>query len=165
MFNPFVPLSGPLLQAFVMAGRKYFIRQTYAMPKDLPREGLKGWFIFSHYTDVAQAQHHFGAIEHDPYRLLYDWNKPGDQQKLWIAAGKPEGYIIYSSLFEKDWQKHLNAPLKAKVKKYIDYSLGWKPGRGETVNFEIFASYGELYAKLKLRRQEVRVKLVLIENL
>ena len=41
------------------------------------------------------------------------------------------------------------------VKKYIDYTLHWKPGRGETVDFNIYASYGELYAKLKLRSHEV----------
>lgn len=68
-------------------------------------------------------------------------------------------------MFEKDWQKLITDHLKGKVKKYIDYSLGWRPGRGETVDFQVFSNYGELYAKLKLRSQEVRVKLELIEKL
>lgn len=165
MFSPFAPLTLPLLEAFIKAGRKYFVRQTYLRGRQLVHENIKGYFIFSHYPDIAQAQHHLGAIAHDPNIFLYDWEKPGDQQKLLIAAGQPTGYQIYSSVFEKDWQKLLTPALREKVSKYINYSLDWKPGRGETVDFQIFASYGELYAKLKLRKQEVRIKLELIEKL
>lgn len=165
MFNPFVPLTRPLLEAFVKAGKRYFVRQTYVRGKELLDEGVKGCFIFTHYSEAGQAEHHLGAIAHDPNRYLYNWDEPKDQQKLLVAACNPTGYKIYSSVFDKDWQKQITLPLKTKVKKYIDFSLGWKPGRGETVDFQIFSNYGELYAKLKLRTQEVRVKLELIEKL
>lgn len=160
-----MPLTRQLLDAFVKAGKKYFVRQAYSRGKELLDEGVKGCFIFTHYSEAGQAEHHLGAIAHDPNRYLYNWDKPEDQNKLLIAAGKPDGYKIYSSVFEKDWQKQITLLLKTKVKKYIDYSLDWKPGRGETVDFQIFTNYGELYAKLKLRTQEVRVKLEVIEKL
>ncbi|MEO5998861.1 MAG: hypothetical protein ABIN89_18970 [Chitinophagaceae bacterium] len=164
MFNPFSTLSVPLLDAFVKSGKKYFVRQTFTRGKSLLDEGVKGYFIFTHYSEIGHAQHHLGAIEHDPNRFLYEWDNQEHQQKLIIAAGTPPGYKIYSSVFEKDWQKWLTVHLKDKVKKYIDYRLGWKPGGGETVDFQIYSNYGDLYAKLKLRSQEVRVKLELIEN-
>ncbi|MEJ7740461.1 MAG: hypothetical protein WKF97_23840 [Chitinophagaceae bacterium] len=165
MFNPFSPLSKPLLDAFVKAGKKYFVRQTYNRARDHFDQGIKGCFIFTHYAEIGHAQHHYGAISQDPNKFLYEWDNPEHQSKLNIAASKPSGYKIYATVFQRDWEKTITNQLKEKVRKYIDYKLGWKPGRGETVAFTIYVSYGELYAKLKLRAQEVRVKLEDIENL
>ncbi|MEJ7766740.1 MAG: hypothetical protein WKF89_02940 [Chitinophagaceae bacterium] len=164
MLNPFSSLTKPLLEAFVKAGKKYFVRQTFSRGKSRLDQPIKGYFIFTHYADIAHAQHHFGAIEHDPHRFLYEWDKPGHKEKLLIAADSPPGFKIYSSLFEKDWQVHLSGILKENVKRYIDNNLHWKPGGSETVDFQVYNNYGELYAKLKLRSQEVRLKLEEIEN-
>lgn len=165
MINPFSPLSRPLLDAFIKSGKKYFVRQTYTRCRNLLEDGLKGCFIFTHYAEIGHAQHHIGAISEDSGRFLYEWDNKEHQQRLIVSAGSPAGYKIYSSVFEKDWQKWITMPLKDKVKKYIDDTLHWKPGGGETVDFQIYINYGELYAKLKLRAQEVRIKLEVIENL
>ncbi len=102
MFNPLVPLTRPLLEAFVKAGKKYFVRQTYIRGKELLDENVKGYFIFTHYSEIGQAEHHLSAIGQDRSRFLYDWEKSEHQEKLLIAAGKPAGYKIYSSIVEKD---------------------------------------------------------------
>ncbi len=165
MFKPFAPLSRVLLEAFIKSGKRYYVRQTFRRGKNMPGEAMKGCFIFTHYGEIGHAQHHLGAISEDHNRFLYEWDNPDHRQRLITAAGPPGGYKIYSSVFEKDWQKWITVPLKEKVKKFIDYKLIWKPGRGDTVGFEIYVHYGELYAKLKLRTQEVRVKLEDIEKL
>ena len=65
MFNPFSPLSTRLEDAFVKAGKKYFVRQTYTRPSGHFDEGIKGYFIFTHYAEIGHAQHHLGAISED----------------------------------------------------------------------------------------------------
>lgn len=165
MFNPFAPLSRALLDAFIKSGKNYFVRQTFPRGKGLLEPPVKGSFILTHYAEIGHAQHHLGAISQDPNRFMYEWASTTHQQLLITAAGSPEGYKIYSSVFEKDWQQRITAPVKEQIKKYIDHTLGWKPGKGETVNFDIYVNYGELYAKLKLRSQEVRLKLEHIEKL
>jgi hypothetical protein len=164
MFNPFAPLSKPLLDAFIRSGKKYFVRQTYTRAVGHFDEPVKGCFIFTHYAEIGHAQHHLGAISEDANRFMYNWDDYSHRQKLIIAAGAPAGYRVYSSVFERDWEKQISSRFKERVQKFIDYSLGWKPGRGETVDFNIYVNYGELYAKLKLRSQEVRIKLEAIEN-
>ena len=163
MLNPFAPLSKPLLDAFVKAGKKYFVRQSFPRAKDHFDECIKGYFIFTHYAEIGHAQHHLGAISQDPHRSLYEWDNPQHQLKLYVAAGQPAGYKVYSAVFIKDWEKLVNS-MKEKAKDYIETKVRWRPGAGDHVDINIYVHYGELYAKLKLRGQEVRVKLEEIEN-
>ena len=165
MLNPFVLLSDQLLDAFIKAGKKYFVRQGYNRWQERLNENIKGYYVISHYSEIGHAQHHLCAISQDPHRFLYDWGNPEHQEKLRIAGSQPEGYKIYTTLFRHDWQKQVTNALKQKLRNYIDCKLGWSPTARETVGFEIYANYGELYARLKLRSQEIRVKLEDIENM
>ncbi len=163
MINPFAPLSKALLDAIVSRGKKYFVRQSFPRGHDHFDEGINGYFIFTHYSDIAHAQHHMMAIGHDSYKYLYEWDNPEHQQKLYVAASQPAGYKVYSAVFIKDWEK-LVSGTRAKAKDFIETKVRWRPGRGDNVDISIYARYGELYARLKLRGQEVRVKLEEIEN-
>lgn len=164
MLNPFSPFTKSLLDAFVKSGKKYFVRQSFARAKDHFDEGVKGYFIITHYADIAHAQHHMMAISDDVYRHLYEWDNPEHRQKLNVAVSNPPGYKIYSAVLIKDWEKQIRDNLKEKTRGYIEKNIGWKPGRSDTVDFNIYVNYGELYAKLKLQAEEVRVKLEEIEN-
>lgn len=164
MLNPFALLTVPLLQAFVNSGKKYFIRQSFNRARDHFDEGMKGYFIISHYGEKGHAEHHLGAISEDRYRFMYDWENMDHRRKLLTAAAQPQGYRIYASVFNQDWEKYLTNPLKQKLRNYVESKLHWKPSVAETVGFDIYVNYGELYARLKLRNQEVRVKLAEIEN-
>jgi hypothetical protein len=164
MFNPFAPLSNPLLLAFVRAGKKYFVRQTFHRGDD-DFEGTKGSFIITHYAEAGHAEHHLGAISEDQNRFLYEWENAEHQKKLILASNQPAGYKIYSSVFVKNWQAHISNPVKQRLRNYIQMKLGWSASRGERLSFDIYANYGELYAQLKLGSEEVRIKLEDIENL
>lgn len=164
MFNPFALLTTPLLQAFAESGKKFFVRQTFTRAKDHFHDQIKGYFIISHYAEKGHAEHHFGAISEDPYKFMYEWENAEHRKKLLTASKQPEGFKIYASVFNKDWERHLTNPLKQKLRYYVEGKLGWKPSVAETVQFDVYVNYGEVYAKLKLRSQEVRIKLEEIEN-
>jgi hypothetical protein len=165
MFNPFAPFSTPLLEAFIKAGNGYFVRQSFSRGKDHFEDTIKASFLLTHYREAGHAQHHYGAITHDARRYVYDWHDPDDRRKLIIAAGAPPGYKIYSSVFRTDWAKHITAPLMQKTRNYIEAELGWKPGRRHEVGFNIYVTYGQVYARLTLKDQEARIKLEDIEKL
>jgi hypothetical protein len=165
MFNPFALFSNALLLAFVRSGKKYFVRQTFTRANDDFENDVKGCFIITHYAEAGHAEHHVGAISHDPNRFLYQWDNPEHQKKLIVASHQPAGYKVYSSVFVKDWQTRISNPVKQNLRNYIHGKLGWNPLNGERLSFDIYANYGELYAQIKLRGQEVRIKLEDIENL
>jgi hypothetical protein len=162
MFNPFAPLSEQLLDAFVKAGKVYFVRQTFKRGKTPLDENIKGYYLITHHSELGAAQAHYGAIAHDPNRYLYDWGKEEDQKKLKIAAGNPEGYKVFAGVFIQDWERHITDRVKNSVKMYIG-SLGWRPGRNETVTPDFYIQFGDLYLKLKFRNKEVRVRFEDIE--
>jgi hypothetical protein len=164
VFNPFAILTPPLLEAFVQSGKRFFVRQQFNRAHDHFHEEVKGYFIITHYAEKGHAEHHYGAISEDAFKFLYDWQDPDHQKKLCIASSQPKGYRIYSSVFNPDWQKHITNRLKQKLRNYVEGKSGWKPTVAETVGFDIYVNYGGLYARLKLRTQEVRVKLEEIEN-
>jgi hypothetical protein len=165
MFNPFVLFNEKLLHAFVHSGKKYFVRQTFNRGKDDADAGLKGCFLFTHYPNYGAAQAHFGALEQDIYRKLYDWHDPGDKEKLLIAAQRPAGYKIYAALFEAGWQKEFGDDLRKKLRYYIQAKIGWNPARDEIVSPDVYLHFGEIYTRIRYKSQEVSVKLEEIENL
>lgn len=163
MFNPFSLFTPALLDAFVKAGKVYYVRQTFkrGIAPGLP---LKGCFQISHYSDLPTAEAHYNAIAKDGYRYLYRWESKEDQTKLLTAAGQPSGYRIYANVLEKDWESYISKPLRLKIKNYIENRLGWVPSGNETVAFSIFSQFGEIYAHLKLRNREAKVRLLDIEE-
>lgn len=165
MFNPFSFLSKPLLDAFVKSGKKYFVRQSFPRAKDHFDESIKAYFIFTQYSEIAHALHHLDAISHDPHRFLYEWDNPEHRQKLCVAADNPPCYKVYACVLNKHWQKQIQNAIREKTRGFIERNIGWKPRRNDTVKCILFVNNGELYAKLKLRAEEVRVKLEEIENI
>ncbi|HEY0058902.1 MAG TPA: hypothetical protein VGB56_07185 [Flavisolibacter sp.] len=159
MFNPFCLLSKELLDAFARSGKKYFVRQTFSLTP-----GSNRAFMFTHYPDVAFAQEHLGAIEHDPYRQLYRWDDEDHRRRLIIAASQPEGYDIWAALFRKDWERGITVEVEGLVRAYIK-SIGWKPARADGVAPQYFLHYGSLYLMLKFGSKQVRVKFEDIQKL
>src|SRR2546423_11648662 len=164
MFNPFYPFTTQLLTAFVLRNKKYFVRQTFIRAKDHFEDGVKGYFLFSHYDNLTTAQDHYGAISYDPNRFLYNWNEPEHQQKLKLAASQPDGYKIFAGVFRSDWEKALTNRIQEKVRVYVS-RLDWKPKGDEKVatNFEL--QFGELYIRLRYRNREAKIKFEEIEKI
>ncbi len=164
MFNPFALLTTPLLNAFIRAGKTIFVRQTFRRGLFHAGDDVKGAYIFTHYNDIGHAEFHYGAINHDSGKFLYQWDDLLQRRKLQVAAANPAGFRIYSTVFENDWENHITDPLKERVKRYVESDLGWRPSRADTVIFDIYVTYGELYVRIRLRGQQVRVKLSDIEK-
>ena len=92
MFHPFYLLTNDLLPALIEKGKNFFVRQTY---NGIIKTGdmTERQFIFSHYPNISLALDHFGAIENDRFRYVYDWNNEEHRKKLLIAASQPSGLL------------------------------------------------------------------------
>lgn len=148
MYNPLHPFTAPLLDAFVKSGKVYFVRNTFPRAFDHFDEGVKGYFLITHYDDRSKAMAHYDAIGHDKHRYFYEYSNPGHLEKLKVAASQPTGYRIYSAVFVEDWEKHITKELKEKVNRYMYRHTKWKPGRGEKTSLNFYFQFGQLYFSL-----------------
>lgn len=164
MFNPFYPLTGQLLDAFVAKGKKYFVRQTFNRGQKPFHEEVKGYFLFSYYDNLTTAQDHYGAISHDPNRFLYDWNNPEHRQRLKVAASGLKEYETYASVLRPDYEKGLTDKVKKKIRQYVSNSLGWPIKGSDTLDTNFELQFGELFIRFKHGARQARVKFEEIEN-
>jgi hypothetical protein len=164
MFNPFHPFTTELLEAFVGAGKRYFVRQCFERARTPFDLGVRGYFLISHYELLTTAQDHFGAIAYDPFRFLYDWQDASHQERLRRAASAPEAYRIYSLVFRPEWENGITDRLKEKTKRYVA-ELGWTPKAGEMVTTNYEVQFGELFVRLNYKGRQVKVKFEEIEKL
>jgi hypothetical protein len=162
MHNPFVLLTVPLLESLLKAGNQFFVRQTYKRGKNELDPLNKAAFLFSHYTDYSRAKTHYDTLDNDPNRFLYNINEEEHYQKLFTAAGQPEGYKIYSPLVKQAWKP--TPPIAARIRKYIDQKLTWSLGRNDSVKADLFVQFGELFITLKFGIHELKLPLADIEN-
>ncbi len=161
-FNPFYPFTPDLLDAFVAAGKIFFVRQQFARGcYDPVQQGR--CFLFSHYDSLTTAMDHFGAISYDRYRYLYCWENAEHRIRLKTAAAGPEGYLVFASVLKPGWDRPVDGVLKKKLRAYIE-KLGWKPGRDEGVRTNYEMQFGELYIRIKYGGREAKVKFEEIEN-
>src|SRR6478672_4087267 len=66
MFNPFYPFTTDLLEALVGSGKRFFVRQRFERARIPSDQGIRGYFLVSHYELLTTAQDHLGAIAYDP---------------------------------------------------------------------------------------------------
>ena len=164
MFNPFYPFTKDLRNAFIAQEKKYFVRQTFDRGKEPFCENVFGAYLISHYATLHEAKVHFDALKHDKKRFLYVWDNTEHQERLKAAATGIIGYKIYSSTFEKDWERHITDRMEKAIRLYVA-SFGWRPSRAEGLSTDFYQTFGELYIRLKYKTREVKVKFEEIENL
>lgn len=162
MHNPFVLLTTRLLESLIKADNIFFVRQTYPRGKNQLDPLNKAAFLFTHYTDYSRAKTHYDALDNDPNRFLYNITEPEHYEKLFIAAGQPEGFHIYSPLVPQPWKP--TAPIATRIRHYIQQKMGWNPGRSDAVKADLFIQFGELFITLKFGIHEVKLPLAEIEN-
>ncbi len=162
MHNPFVLLTTRLLESLIKAGNHFFVRQTYKRGKNELDPLNKAAFLFTHYTDYSRAKTHFDSLDNDPNRFLYNINEEEHYRKLFIAAGQPEGFKVYSPIVQQAWKP--TAPIAAKIRNYINQKLNWTPARNDGVKADLFVQFGELFITLKYGIHEVKLPLADIEN-
>ncbi|MEJ7626829.1 MAG: hypothetical protein WKF35_08200 [Ferruginibacter sp.] len=164
MFNPLYPFTPEVLQQTVKRGCSYFVRNTWPPAADHFEDGIKGYFLISHYDDLSQANAHFNSISNDPHRFLYEWNDPAHRERLEKAAHKPAGYRIYSTYFYPDYKKKITKNIREKINRYMYRNTDWKPGSGETVHIDLYLQFGLLYLTMKYAGQELKIKFADIET-
>lgn len=164
MFNPFYPLTEPLLHAFVAKGKTYFVRQSFERGKNPFDHETKGYFLFSHYDNLTTAQDHYGAIGHDAYRFLYDWNNPEHQQKLKVAASGLKEYKNYAAVFRPDYEKGMTEKIQKKIRNYVANSLGWFIKGSDTLDTAFELQFGELFMRFRHGSRQAKVKFEEIEK-
>ena len=162
MFNPLFPFTKDLLDSFIKAGKRYFVRNSYPRGYDDPI--LSGSFIITHYDDIAKANAHFHANTLDEHRYLYDWNDPFDRDKILLASFQPAGYKIYSSLFIPDWRKKITPNMKLKIDDFMYRETNWKPGKGEKTNLNFYFQFGQLYFSLSYKHNKISGKFDEVEK-
>jgi len=162
MFNPLCLFISELLAAFVSSGQKYFVRQTFSRGLDANDKTIRA-FLFSHYSDYGQAYEHFEAIAKDGNRFLYRWSEPDDRKRLKLAASQPSGFRIYASVVMPGWEGKAEKALKVKVRNYMERKNLWHPGRKDEVTFELYPHFGEVFVRMRFRKQEIKVSLVEVE--
>jgi hypothetical protein len=162
MHNPFVLLTTRLLKSLIKAGNTFFVRQTYPRGKN-PLDPLnKAAFLFTHYTDYSRAKTHYDTLDNDPNKFLYNINEPEHYEKLFIAAGQPEGFHIYSPLVQQPWKP--TPAIANRIRNYINHKMKWAPARTDTVKADLFVQFGELFITLRSGIHEVKLPLAEIEN-
>jgi hypothetical protein len=164
MFNPLCLFTPELLDAFVKADKRYFVRQSYYRGSSTLEEGIKGNYLITHYSKLNDAREHLEALKTDPFRFLYDWETEEDRNKLIIAAQQPEGYKVYASVVMPDWKTRAEKILKDKIRLFVNHKLKWHPSRKDTLDFQLYPHYGEVFVTIKLKNQVIETSLADIEN-
>lgn len=159
MFNPLCVFDLKYLDAFRKKGVKAFVKQTY--PRGRGNDPDVQAFILIHFENLLSAQQYFDVLQHDPGRELLIFANPADVERIkeLIATSR-----IFMMLKVRDAEYRVKKLLDKKVRAYIEYILGWRPGREYGVSFQLDVQFGEVYARLKFRSKEIKVKLEEIEN-
>ena len=158
MHNPLAILRANVLDGLIQAGHVYFVRQSY--PRGM-QQHIKESFLLTPYRSAAEANDHYKAIAADRRRYIYSLYHPGDKEKLYHAAGQPEGYGVYIALLkDREWKPgHL---FTAAIKRYMRLHGGSSPAGREHLSAELFIRFGELFITLK-RSKEDEIKIPLSE--
>ena len=161
MFNPCYPFTKELLDSMIEKEVKYFVRSTF---KRGLKPGVKGAFIISHYHDKAEAERHYNAIKHDPYRLFYDASVPELRERLYKAATMGDEYAVFSKIIIPGMEKEATRTFKEETKRYLYNNTDWDLKGRVTIYPHLYFQLGELYARIAHEGDEIKIKFEDIEN-
>jgi hypothetical protein len=159
MFNPLHPFETRFIEAFRRKGVKAFVRQTYK--RGSASADGSGSFVLIHFERELAAQQYYDVIKHDPNRALL-WT--GNADDLAVIRELTEKAQVYTMLKIRDAEYKARLLLDKRIRAFIEYKLHWRPGREEGVSFSLDVQFGEIYARLRCRSKEIKVKLEEIEN-
>jgi len=163
MHNPLSLLREDLLEAMILAGNSFFVRQTFLRGINHLDENAKGAFLFTHYKDRQKALAHVQSLSHDQYAKLYDVQIFEDKEKLYAAASQPQGYQIFAAVLkDREWKPP--AQLANHIKNYVSSYLKWKPRGKQSLSVSLLLEFGELYISLRSGEGEVKVPLKEVES-
>jgi hypothetical protein len=160
MFNPLHPFELKYLQAFIDKGVVAFVKQGFQRGKNNLYPGVNT-YVLIHFEKPLAAQQYYDVLKEDPARELLFLNNANDfnRVKELILTG-----TCYMMLKVKGAEEKAKKILDKKIKVFIEKKLGWHPSGQEEILFNLDVQFGEVYAKLKFRSKEIKVKLAEIEE-
>jgi hypothetical protein len=100
-------------------------------------------------------------LKDDPGREIFFTDRPADMTRIKeLLCTAP----VFMMLKIKNAEIKARKVLDKKLKAFIEYKLNWHPSRQDEVLFSLDVQFGEVYAKLKFRSKEIKVKLAEIEE-
>ena len=160
MFNPLHPFEPRFIDLFKSKGVKAFVKQTYKRGRpgfhDPDREG----FVLVHFENLLAAQQYFDVLTEDPARELFLTDSPEHVAKI---NNLLHSASVFTMLKIKDAEVKARQILDRKIRAFIEYNLKWQPSGQDGVRFTLDVQFGEVYAKLRFRSKEIKVKLEEIE--
>jgi hypothetical protein len=160
-FNPLHPFEARFIGAFRKKGVRAFVKQTYSRgERSMEGQERKG-YVLIHFERMLAAQQYFDVVKEDPARELLNIDEPADVERIHELI---ETTNIYTMLTIKDAAARAQKLLDKRLRYYIEKKLSWFPSRNDEVQFSLDVQFGEVYAKLKFRSREVKVKLEDIES-
>ena len=165
MYNPLPLLTEALLQGMVDAGKRYFVRQTYARGLD---GRVRNAFLLRGYgaDEKEMADRHMEALLRDGNAFLYDATEPEHLERLGVAAGQPFGYkVFYAAKKGVDWKPP--PPYAEKIRQYIlRRHPAWNLRRdGGQVAVGLYEEFGELFLKFNHGDDEIIIPFHIIETI
>ncbi|MBO9152549.1 hypothetical protein ACFOTA_10060 [Chitinophaga sp. GCM10012297] len=160
MHNPLYILDIKILDALILAGYSYFVRQSY--PRGMQRD-IKESFVITHYRSAAEARTHYETILTDQRRYIYDIRNPAGKEKLYHAATQPGGYRVYIALL-KDQEWKPGPMFKAEIKRFMRLHCRLPEGR-EKGTVVLHMQFGELLLTLPFLKDGSPVPLSQIEKI
>jgi hypothetical protein len=160
MFNPLHAFEPQFLERFRQKGVKAFVKQTYKRGRENNPESPQA-FILIHFENLLAAQQYYDVIKHDENRDILKIDSPDD---LATVKDLLETAKVFTMLKIKDAEGKARKILDKRIRAFIEYKLNWRPGREDDLIFTLDVQFGEIYANLKFRSKEIKVKLEEIEN-
>ena len=156
MYNPLHPFEEKFLDAFIRKGVIAFVKQSYQRGRQQINPAAPKAFVLIHFERKLAAQQYFDVLKEDPERELFWIENPADVERIKQLIATSPAYMM---LKVKDAEFRARKILDKKIKAFIEYKLNWHPSRQDEVLFSLDIQFGEVYAKLKFRSKEIKVKL------
>jgi len=161
MFNPLHIFEVQFLQAFINKGVVAFVKQSYQRGRQALDPAAPKGYVLIHFEKLLAAQQYYDVLKDDPGREIFFTDRPGDMIRIKeLISNTP----VFMMLKIKDAEIKARKVLDKKLKAFIEYKLNWHPSRQDEVLFSLDVQFGEVYAKLKFRSKEIKVKLAEIEE-
>ncbi len=160
MFNPLQQFQPHYLVQFIRKGAIAFVKQSYQRGRKLVDDAALT-YVLIHFEKELAAQQYFDVLKNDVNRELFWVNNARDLNLIREMLDSGNAYMM---LKKKDAEIKARKILDKRIKSFIESKLNWHPSRQDEVLFKLDVQFGEVYAKLKFRSKEIKVKLEEIED-
>jgi len=168
MIRPFKRFLPMYVDEFIRMDKVYLVAQTYDRHYDSMKEEGKKGILISDYDEPGLAKGHLQAVKNakDKYASIINLKNKTHYKIFQDMLNINSPYAIYWAAVESRavLERHVNHKLKDNMKRYIDANTNWHISRDDGIKPKVSVIFGELFVTLKYRKEELRIKLEVIEK-